>query len=49
MVGRMRKVASYRNAIAYWDIGAPSRGSNELTHARQVLRLLKVIDRDPAE
>ena len=49
MMGRLRKVAAYRNAIAHWDIDAPGRGSDELTHAKQVLRLLKVIDRDPTE
>ena len=49
MVERLRKVASYRNAIAHWDIDAPGQGSDELTHAKQVLRLLKVIDRDPTE
>ncbi|MGH3405639.1 MAG: CBS domain-containing protein [Streptosporangiaceae bacterium] len=48
MVDRLRKVAIYRNAIAHWDIDAPGQGSKELTHAKQVLRLLKVIDRDPA-
>jgi len=26
-----------------------SQGSDEFTHAKQVLRLLKVIDRDPTE
>ena len=49
MVDRLRKVATYRNAIAHWDIDAPGQGSDELTHAKQVLRLLKVIDRDPTE
>jgi restriction system protein len=49
MVDRLRKVATYRNAIAHWDIDAPGQGSDELTHAKQVLRLLKVIDRDPAQ
>lgn len=49
MVDRLRKVASYRNAIAHWDIDAPGQGSDELTHAKQVLRILKVIDRDPTE
>lgn len=49
MVDRLQKVAHYRNAIAHWDIDAPGQGSDELTHAKQVLRLLKVIDRDPTE
>ena len=48
IVERLRKVAGYRNAIAHWDIDAPGQGSSELAHAKQVLRLLKVIDRDPA-
>ena len=48
MVDRLRKVAGYRNAIAHWDIDAPGQGSDELNHAKQVLRLLKVIDRDPS-
>jgi restriction system protein len=48
IVDRLRKVANYRNAIAHWDIDAPGQGSDELTDAKQVLRLLKVIDRDPA-
>jgi restriction system protein len=48
MVDRLRKVAGYRNAIAHWDIDAPGQGSDELTHAKQVLKLLKVIDRDPS-
>jgi restriction system protein len=48
MVGRLRKVAEYRNAIAHWDIDAPGQGSDELTRAKELLRLLKVIDRDPA-
>jgi restriction system protein len=47
MVDRLRKIAEYRNAIAHWDIDAPGQGSDELVHAKQVLRLLKVIDRDP--
>lgn len=46
MVGHLRKVAAYRNAMAHWDIDAPGQGSDELSHAIQVLRLLKVIDRD---
>lgn len=45
IVNRLRRVSKYRNAIAHWDIDAP--GSDELVHAKQVLRLLKVIDRDP--
>lgn len=48
MVERLRKVAAYRNSIAHWDIDAPGQGSDELAHAKQVLRLLKVIDRDPS-
>jgi len=47
MVNRLRKVASYRNSIAHWDIDFPGQGSAELAHAKQVLRLLKVIVRDP--
>jgi restriction system protein len=47
IVDRLRKVATYRNAIAHWDIDAPGQGSDELTHAKEVLRLLKVVDRDP--
>jgi len=47
MVSRLRKVASYRNSIAHWDIDFPGQGSAELAHAKQVLRLLKVIVRDP--
>ena len=49
MVDRLQKVANYRNAIAHWDIDAPGQGSDEFTHAKQVLRLLKVIDRDATE
>jgi restriction system protein len=49
MVARLRKVAEYRNAIAHWDIDAPGQGSEDLSHAKQVLRLLKVIDRDPIQ
>ena len=45
IVNHLRRVSKYRNAIAHWDIDAP--GSGELVHAKQVLRLLKVIDRDP--
>jgi len=45
----LQKVANYRNAIAHWDIDAPGQGSDEFTHAKQVLRLLKVIDRDATE
>jgi restriction system protein len=48
IVNRLRKVADYRNAIAHWDIDAPGQSSDELAHALEVLRLLKVIDRDPA-
>lgn len=47
MVKRLRKVADYRNSIAHWDIDFPGQDSDELAHAKQVLRLLKVIDRDP--
>jgi restriction system protein len=48
IVDRLRKVAAYRNAIAHWDIDAPGQGSDELAHAKEVLRLLKIIDRDPS-
>jgi restriction system protein len=47
IVDRLCKVAEYRNAIAHWDIDFPGQGSDELTHAKQVLRLLKVIVSDP--
>ncbi len=47
MINRLKKVACYRNSIAHWDIDFPGQGSAELTHAKEVLRLLKVIIRDP--
>lgn len=49
MVDRLRKVANYRNAIAHWAIDALGQDSDELNHAKQVLRLIKVIDHDPTE
>lgn len=48
MVAHLRKLAGYRNDIAHWNVDAPGSDSDELVHAKQVLKLLKLIDRDPA-
>ena len=48
MVAHLRKLATYRNDIAHWNVDAPGTDSDELVHAKQVLKLLKLIDRDPA-
>jgi restriction system protein len=48
MVDHLRKLATYRNDIAHWNVDAPGSDSGELDHAKQVLKLLKLIDRDPA-
>jgi restriction system protein len=48
MVEHLRKLAVYRNDIAHWNLDAPGSDSDELVHAKQVLKLLKLIDRDPA-
>jgi restriction system protein len=48
MVGHLRDVADYRNDMAHWNVDAPGQDSEELAHAKQVLKLLKVIDRDPS-
>jgi restriction system protein len=48
MVEHLRKLAVYRNDIAHWNLDAPGSDSDELVHAKQVLKLLKLVDRDPA-
>ena len=46
MVEHLRKVADYRNDLTHWDIDAPGEDSDELTHAKRVLKLLKILDSD---
>jgi restriction system protein len=48
VVEHLRKVANYRNDLAHWNVDAPGDDSEELAHAKQVLKLLKVLDRDPS-
>lgn len=48
MVDHLRSVAEYRNDMAHWNVDAPDDDSEELIHANRVLKLLKIIDRDPA-
>jgi restriction system protein len=48
IVEHLKKVANYRNEIAHWNVDAPGDDSDELAHAKQVLKLLKVLDRDPS-
>lgn len=47
IVVRLKRVAEYRNEIAHWNVDAPGQDSEELKQAKQLLRLLKVIVRDP--
>jgi restriction system protein len=46
MVDHLKKVADYRNDLAHWDIDAPGDDSEELAHAKRVLKLLKILDSD---
>jgi restriction system protein len=46
MVEHLRKVADYRNDLTHWDIDAPGEYSEELAHAKRVLKLLKILDSD---
>ena len=46
MVDHLKKVADYRNDLAHWDIDAPGEDSEELAHAKRVLKLLKILDSD---
>lgn len=47
IVSRLKRVADYRNEIAHWNIDGPDQDSAELRQAKQLLKLLKVIIRDP--
>lgn len=46
MVEHLRKVADYRNDLAHWDIDAPGDDSEELAHAKRVLKRLKILESD---
>lgn len=47
MADRLKTVADYRNRMAHWDVDAPEQDAGALTAKRQLLKLLKIIDRDP--
>lgn len=48
MVALLDTVAKYRNEIAHWDVDAPGEDSDDLAQAQRLLKLLKVVDRDPS-
>ncbi|MET8183878.1 hypothetical protein [Streptomyces sp. NPDC005336] len=47
MIDGVKTVADYRNKLAHWDIGAPDQETDALTVTGQLLKQLKVVDRDP--
>ncbi|MFD5752462.1 CBS domain-containing protein [Streptomyces sp. NPDC127033] len=47
MANRLKAVADYRNRLAHWDIDAPDQEAEALVVTRKLLKLLKVVDRDP--
>ncbi|MET8956454.1 CBS domain-containing protein [Streptomyces sp. NPDC004533] len=49
IVERLEAVAKYRNQLAHWDVDAPEQDSKQLEQAKQLLKLLKIVDRDPTE
>ncbi|MFD9001135.1 CBS domain-containing protein [Streptomyces sp. NPDC059582] len=49
IVERLEAVAWYRNQLAHWDVDAPEQDSKQLEQAKQLLKLLKLVDRDPTE
>ncbi|MFD1274154.1 hypothetical protein ACFQ51_28280 [Streptomyces kaempferi] len=49
IVERLEAVAGYRNQMAHWDVDAPEQDSKQLEQAKQLLKLLKIVDRDPTE
>lgn len=46
MVERLARVAQFRNSVAHWSVDAPGRDSDELPEAKQLLNMLKELDRD---
>ncbi|MFD4339027.1 CBS domain-containing protein [Streptomyces anulatus] len=47
MIDRLKVVSAYRNRMAHWDIDAPDQEAEPLAVTRRLLKLLKVVDRDP--
>jgi restriction system protein len=47
-VERLRKVADFRNSVAHWSVDALGHDSVELKEAKELLKLLKVVDKDPS-
>lgn len=48
MVTYLKNVSDYRNSMAHWDVDAPEPDSSEAKSVLRLLRLLRVIDRDPS-
>lgn len=47
MIGRVKTIADYRSKLAHWNIGAPGQETDALAVTCQLLKLLKVVVRDP--
>jgi restriction system protein len=48
MVIYLKNVSDYRNSMAHWDVDAPESDSADAKSVMRLLRLLRVIDRDPS-
>lgn len=48
MTALLTDVARYRNDLAHWDVDAPGEDASRLATAQRLLKLLKVVDCDPA-
>ncbi|WP_405978590.1 hypothetical protein [Streptomyces sp. NBC_00158] len=47
MLSRLRIVTKYRNELAHWAVDAPAEDAEALDATARLLKLLKVVDRDP--
>lgn len=48
MLSRLRIVTKYRNELAHWAVDAPAEDAVALAATARLLKLLKVVDLDPA-
>ncbi|GGZ57899.1 hypothetical protein GCM10010371_16720 [Streptomyces subrutilus] len=48
MLSRLRIVTKYRNELAHWAVDAPAEDAEALAATARLLKLLKIVDLDPA-
>ncbi|MQS37499.1 CBS domain-containing protein [Streptomyces katsurahamanus] len=48
ILARLKVVSKYRNDLAHWAVDAPSEDAEALDATARLLKLLKVVDRDPS-